>query len=249
MSGCGGCSFKGMSTAVEDTYVGVRFDEETNLTLCATGGLLYARGDRVVVELEAARRTAASSSCRCRSSSPARSRAREPILRLATRRRPRRLRAQDQERDPRPSGSPSEQARELGLEMKVSQVDFALSGAQRHLLLHRREPGRLPPARARAVAALLGARQDASSSARATRPGSRRHRRLRPHAVLLDLAQGLPADLDPDGEAPEPEPQPVEDLRAVRPPAVLPGLRGRDTTSTQTRESLLRARRRAPMPQ
>ena len=26
-----------MSTAVENTYVGVRFGEETNLTLCATG--------------------------------------------------------------------------------------------------------------------------------------------------------------------------------------------------------------------
>ncbi len=52
MGGCGGCSFKGMSTAVEDTFVGVRFREETNLTLCRTGGTLYARDDRVVVDLE-----------------------------------------------------------------------------------------------------------------------------------------------------------------------------------------------------
>ena len=52
MSGCAGCSFKGMSTAVEDTFVGVRFREETNLTLCATGGKLLAQGDRVVVETE-----------------------------------------------------------------------------------------------------------------------------------------------------------------------------------------------------
>ena len=37
MSGCGGCSYKGMSTAVETAYVGVRFGEETNLTLCGTG--------------------------------------------------------------------------------------------------------------------------------------------------------------------------------------------------------------------
>ena len=53
MGGCSGCAFKGMSTAVEDTYVGVRFREETNVTLCATAGKLYAFGDQVVVELEA----------------------------------------------------------------------------------------------------------------------------------------------------------------------------------------------------
>src|SRR5437763_1104871 len=52
MSGCQGCSFKGMSTAVEDAYVGVRFREETNLTLCSTGGQIYARGETVVVDLE-----------------------------------------------------------------------------------------------------------------------------------------------------------------------------------------------------
>ena len=48
--GCNGCSFKGMSTAVEDTFVGVRFREETNLTLCGTGGRIYARGEKVVVD-------------------------------------------------------------------------------------------------------------------------------------------------------------------------------------------------------
>ena len=48
MGGCSGCAFKGMSTAVEDTYVGVRFREETNVTLCATAGKLYAFGDQVV---------------------------------------------------------------------------------------------------------------------------------------------------------------------------------------------------------
>ncbi len=53
MSGCGGCSFKGMSTSVEDTFVGVRLGEETNLTLCATGGTIYAKGARVIVELDA----------------------------------------------------------------------------------------------------------------------------------------------------------------------------------------------------
>src|SRR3954447_14838470 len=52
MSGCSGCAFKGMSTAVEDAFVGVRFREETNLRLCSTGGRIYARGERVVVDLE-----------------------------------------------------------------------------------------------------------------------------------------------------------------------------------------------------
>lgn len=53
MSGCQGCSYKGMSTAVEDAFVGVRFAEETNLTLCAAGRSIFARGAPVVVELEA----------------------------------------------------------------------------------------------------------------------------------------------------------------------------------------------------
>ena len=53
MSGCEGCSFKGQSTAVESSFVGVRFGEETNLTLCASGDAIYAQGDRVIVETEA----------------------------------------------------------------------------------------------------------------------------------------------------------------------------------------------------
>jgi cell fate regulator YaaT (PSP1 superfamily) len=52
MAGCSGCSYKGMSTAVEDTFVGVRFREETHPTLCATGGRVLGKGERVVVEME-----------------------------------------------------------------------------------------------------------------------------------------------------------------------------------------------------
>ena len=52
MAGCSGCTFTGMSTAVEDTFVGVRFGEETNLTLCRTEGTIFGRGDRVVVDGE-----------------------------------------------------------------------------------------------------------------------------------------------------------------------------------------------------
>ncbi len=52
MGGCSGCSFKGMSTAVENTFVGVRFRDETNVTLCSTGRHLFGKGDHVVVDLE-----------------------------------------------------------------------------------------------------------------------------------------------------------------------------------------------------
>jgi len=52
MSGCAGCSYRGMSTAVEDTFVGVRFGEETNATLCTTGPEIYARAEAVIVDLE-----------------------------------------------------------------------------------------------------------------------------------------------------------------------------------------------------
>jgi len=50
MSGCQSCSFVGMSTAVEGSFVGVRLGEETNLTVCSTDGQIYAKGDRVVID-------------------------------------------------------------------------------------------------------------------------------------------------------------------------------------------------------
>lgn len=50
MSGCQSCSYLGMSTAVEGSFVGVRLGEETNLTICSTGDQIYAKGDRVVID-------------------------------------------------------------------------------------------------------------------------------------------------------------------------------------------------------
>jgi cell fate regulator YaaT (PSP1 superfamily) len=50
MSGCHSCSYLGLSTAVEGSYVGVRLGEETNLTICSTGDQIYAKGDRVVID-------------------------------------------------------------------------------------------------------------------------------------------------------------------------------------------------------
>ncbi len=51
MAGCAGCSFRGMSTAVEQSFVGVRFGEETNLAVCASIEP-FSRGDHLVVETE-----------------------------------------------------------------------------------------------------------------------------------------------------------------------------------------------------
>ncbi len=52
MAGCSGCTYTGMSTAVEYAFIGVRFGEETNLTLCRTEGAIYGCSDRVVVDRE-----------------------------------------------------------------------------------------------------------------------------------------------------------------------------------------------------
>ena len=49
---CQGCSYKGLSTAIERSFVGVRFREEANLTLCSSGPEIYAQGEPVVVELD-----------------------------------------------------------------------------------------------------------------------------------------------------------------------------------------------------
>lgn len=52
MSACQGCSFLGMSTAVEGSFVGVRLGEETNLTLCSTGSELIVKGEKVVIDYD-----------------------------------------------------------------------------------------------------------------------------------------------------------------------------------------------------
>ena len=123
--GCAGCSFKGQSTAVEDTYVGVRFREETNLTLCATRGELYAQGDEVVVELDdgpALGRV-------MRSPMPVF----KPCQKSSARKIVRRPSAEDRAAHDRQQANElagkrfcQQRARELGLEMKVSRVDFFL---------------------------------------------------------------------------------------------------------------------------
>ncbi|MEM8964086.1 MAG: regulatory iron-sulfur-containing complex subunit RicT [Acidobacteriota bacterium] len=126
MAGCAGCAFKGMSTAVEDTFVGVRFGEETNPTLCRTGREIFARGDEVVVELD---------------HGPAFGRVElspmpvfKPCQKSSARRILRRANQTDHRAQERKIKNElvakrfcRERARGLDLQMKVSRVDFSLN--------------------------------------------------------------------------------------------------------------------------
>jgi cell fate regulator YaaT (PSP1 superfamily) len=118
-----------MSTAVENTYVGVRFGEETNPTLCTTGPEIYARGDTVIVELDGG---------------PAFGRVElspmpvfKPCQKAGARRILRRAGDDDRTDHDRKLANETagkrfcrERARNLGLEMKISRVDFALAGKE-----------------------------------------------------------------------------------------------------------------------
>jgi cell fate regulator YaaT (PSP1 superfamily) len=127
MSGCQGCSFKGQSTAVEDSFVGVRFAEETNLTLCATNGKIFAQGDRVIVELEAGPAFARVERSPMTVFKPCQKSGARRILRAAND-----ADCKDYDRQLELETTAKrfcqERARELDLDMKVSRVDFALDG-------------------------------------------------------------------------------------------------------------------------
>ena len=129
MSGCGGCSFKGMSTAIEDTYVGVRFGEETNLTLCATGGQLYHRGVKVIVDLDSGPAFGNVEQSPMAVFKPCQKSSAKQIARPAseedTRFHDRKLTNENSAKS-----YCREQARKLELEMKISKVDFALDSKQ-----------------------------------------------------------------------------------------------------------------------
>ena len=127
MSGCAGCSFKGLSTAVEDSFVGVRFAEETNLTLCASGGSIYATGDRVIVELDSGPAHGTVRQSPMPVFKPCQKSSARSIVRLVT---------EDDIRDYEQKIGREisvkqfcrQRATELDLEMKISKVDFSLDG-------------------------------------------------------------------------------------------------------------------------
>ena len=127
MGGCSGCSFKGMSTAVEDTYVGVRFGEETNLTLCRTEGRLFAKDDKVVVELEEGPALGYVEKSPMPVFKPCQKSSARPVLRPAD---SSDLAAYDRQCQTEQTAKlfAQERSRALGLDMKVSLVDFSLSG-------------------------------------------------------------------------------------------------------------------------
>jgi len=125
MAGCGGCSFKGMSTAVEDAFVGVRFGEETNLTLCSTGGRIYGRGERVIVELESGPTYGKVEQSPMAVFKPCQKSSAKQIARPAS---DEDARSYDQKLTNENTAKAycRERARELELDMKISKVDFAL---------------------------------------------------------------------------------------------------------------------------
>lgn len=127
MSGCGGCSYKGMSTAVENAFVGVRFGEETNLTLCGVEGAIFACGDRVVVDLAGEPSFGRVEKSPMPVFKPCQKSSAKTILRAAT---DEDVVAHDRkvERDGVARRFVQERARTLELEMKISKVDFSLSG-------------------------------------------------------------------------------------------------------------------------
>jgi cell fate regulator YaaT (PSP1 superfamily) len=125
MSGCQGCSFKGVSTAVEGSFVGVRFGEETNLTLCATRGKLFAKGDSVIVDFEAGPAFGQVEKSPMPVFKPCQKASARPIVRLAD--------EDDSSAHEKKIENElaaklfcKERARNLGLQMKVSRVDFEL---------------------------------------------------------------------------------------------------------------------------
>jgi cell fate regulator YaaT (PSP1 superfamily) len=127
MAGCNGCAFKGMSTAVEDAFVGVRFKEETNLTLCSTGGQIYARGERVVVDLESGPAFGHVEQSPMPVFKPCQKSSARPVLRAAD---DNDLAMYDRQLQNEMNGKlfAQERSRALNLDMKISLVDFSLSG-------------------------------------------------------------------------------------------------------------------------
>ncbi|MEM9290366.1 MAG: regulatory iron-sulfur-containing complex subunit RicT [Acidobacteriota bacterium] len=127
MSGCGGCRFRGQSTALEDTFVGVRFKEETNLTLCRTSGEAFERGAKVVVGTDHGPAFGKIEKSPMPVFKPCQKSSARSILRRAN---SEDVEAYDRQLDNEFAAKRfcQERARSLGLEMKVSRVDFSLYG-------------------------------------------------------------------------------------------------------------------------
>lgn len=126
---CQGCSYRGASTAVEDGFVGVRFRAETNPTLCSTAGLSLRRDEHVVVELDAGPAVGRVVRAPMPVFKPCQKAAARPVVRRAG---SDDVSAHEEQvaNERRAKRYCQQRARELGLEMKVSRVDFLLSGTK-----------------------------------------------------------------------------------------------------------------------
>ena len=124
---CSGCSFAGQSTAVQDTFVGVRFGEETNLTLCSTGGELLARGDEVIVSMKPGPAYGRVEKSPMPVFKPCQKSSARPVLRRADDS-DRAFREKQLANEVRGKAYCQSRARALRLDMKVSRVDFSLDG-------------------------------------------------------------------------------------------------------------------------
>jgi cell fate regulator YaaT (PSP1 superfamily) len=118
-----------MSTAVEDTFVGVRFGEETNATLCTTGAEIYARTEAVIVDLERGPAYGVVAQSPMPVFKPCQKSGARRILRRATRED---AAAHERQLQNQSTGKLfcQEKSRALGLEMKVSRVDFSLNSRE-----------------------------------------------------------------------------------------------------------------------
>jgi cell fate regulator YaaT (PSP1 superfamily) len=125
MTGCQGCSFKSRSTAIENNFVGVRFREETNVTLCAAGRAIYAQGDAVVVDLESGPEVGTIARSPMPVFKPCQKSSAAKVLRAASDE-DRSLHDRQMAQEETARRFAQERARELGLEMKISQVRFSL---------------------------------------------------------------------------------------------------------------------------
>jgi len=112
---------------VEDTFVGVRFGEETNLTLCLTEGDIFCQGDKVIVETEQGPAYGHVERSPMPIFKPCQKASAKRILRRAGKEDSAQY---DQQRSNEVAAKrfAQERAREQKLEMKVSRVDFSLDG-------------------------------------------------------------------------------------------------------------------------
>jgi len=125
MTDCNGCSYKGLSTAIEDAFVGVRFGEETSLTLCSTGSRIYAAGDSVMVELDSGPAFGQVERSPMTVFKPCQKKNAKRITGRASER-DRQLHQRKREREREAKAFAQEHARDLDLAMKISKVDFTL---------------------------------------------------------------------------------------------------------------------------